>query len=170
MKRLASIIVLFVAMGLIAFVFINNKPVEGVEQGNKAVDFTLPMWQGDEGALSDYRGNVVVLNMWASWCPPCRAEMPDLIQFYDDYKEKGVTILGVNMYRYERKRTDAEDFLNEFAVNFPILFDIEAEVASLYLPLVFPTTYIVDDKGVIKEIIKGEVNYERLQKIVEPML
>jgi len=87
-----------------------------------------------------------------------------------DYKDKGVTVLGVNMYRYERKKTDPEDFLNELEVNFPIVFDTEGFVAKTYLPPVLPTTFILDEKGVIKMVIKGEVNYEKLQKIVEPML
>lgn len=170
MKRILSIAILLVAIGLIAFVVINNKPAEGVEVGNTAVDFTLPMWKGNESALSDYRGDIVILNMWASWCPPCRAEIPDFMRFYDDYKDKGVTVLGVNMYRYERKKTDPEDFLNELEVNFPIVFDTEGFVAKTYLPPVLPTTFILDEKGVIKMVIKGEVNYEKLQKIVEPML
>ena len=169
-KRLTSIAIIIIAIGLIVFILIKNNPTEGVEQGNQAVDFTLPLWKGNESSLSDYRGTIVVMNAWASWCPPCRDEMPDLMQFYDDYKDKGVTVLGVNMYRYERKRTDPKDFLNEFNVNFPIVFDKEGEFAKTYLPVYLPTTYILDKEGVIKKIHNGEINYEGLQKLIDPML
>ncbi|MBU8907856.1 TlpA family protein disulfide reductase [Desertibacillus haloalkaliphilus] len=135
-----------------------------------AEDFTLPLWGTDEtSSLSDYRGEIVIMNMWASWCPPCRKEMPDLDRLYQDYKDVGVTVLGVNMNKFERTTEDADAFLEEFDVSFPTLIDVDGDVATDYQIQGLPMTYIIDEDGVINLVIRGEVNYEGLEEIILEM-
>ncbi|MGO4888308.1 TlpA disulfide reductase family protein [Anaerobacillus sp. MEB173] len=139
----------------------------GIFEGMIAEDFTLPLWETEEKkALSDYRGEIVILNMWASWCPPCRKEMPDLIQLHDDYKEQGVAVVGINMASVERNAYDAKEFMEEFQVNFPTLVDVDGEVADIYQVLGIPVTYVLNEDGVIYKRIMGAVTYDMLAEFI----
>ncbi|WP_240542760.1 TlpA family protein disulfide reductase [Exiguobacterium qingdaonense] len=119
----------------------------GLEVGQKAPDFTLNTLDGESLTLSQYEGKPVVINFWASWCPPCREEFPELVSF-----EKATTIpvLGVNVTKNERRgKEDVETFLDEYPVDFPILLDEEAAVEQQYRVVALPTTYVLDATGVI---------------------
>lgn len=175
MKRIFSMLILLFAIGLIAYVIVTTQtPKIGAEQGMIAPDFTLPLWHTQEDAsLSSYRGEIVVLNLWASWCPPCRKEMPDLIQLYEDYKGKGVTVLGVNLATHERSADGANEFMVEFDVPFPTFIDQPIDstnrrgiVSSLYNIQSIPYTYILDKNGKIVHVIKGFVTYEMLENLI----
>lgn len=158
---------------MIIYVFVTKETVEiGTEEGMIAEDFTTPLWGAEKevGSLSDFDGDIIVLNFWASWCPPCRDEMPDLMQFYEDYKEQGVTVAGVNMHIYERRKTDGVEFLEELAVTFPNFLDKEGVAAKTYKPIYFPTTYILDRDRVIRVVIPGEINYEIIEELVLPLI
>ena len=129
-----------------------------VEGGN----FTLKSAEGANIRLSEYRGQVVMLNFWASWCGPCRQEFPHLDALQPKYTPLGFTILGINV---EQDRSAAEKILRDIPVTFPILFDAENVVSELYDVDAMPTTLLLDRNGVVRHLHRGykpgyEVKYE----------
>ena len=118
-----------------------------------APDFNLDQYKADKKlSLSDLRGQVVMINFWASWCGPCRQEMPLLDKLYARYKPMGFTLLGVNV---EPDPTLATGFLDKTPVTFPILLDKDSSVSKLYQVAGMPSTVIVDRKGNLRWVHKG---------------
>ena len=117
-----------------------------------APDFTLPAVGGKSLSLSQYKGQVVMINFWATWCGPCRQEMPLLDAMYKKYKAMGFTLIGVNV---EPDSKAAEEFLKKLPVSFPVAFDAESKVSQLYNVLGMPCTVIVDRKGNARVLHKG---------------
>ncbi len=112
-----------------------------------APGFTLPARGGSTIQLSQYKGQVVMINFWASWCVPCRKEFPLLETIYKKYKPLGFTLIGVNV---EPDQKDAEGFLKQTPVSFPVLFDAKSQVSGLYNVQVMPTTVFIDRKGNVR--------------------
>jgi len=123
-------------------------------EGFYAPDFTLGTLQGEQLKLSDLRGKIIVVNFWATWCPPCRAETPALETSYRLYKELDVVILGVNLTDQDSLK-DVESFVEEFSLTYPILLDRNGAIALLYQLNGLPTTFFVDRKGVIRTVVVG---------------
>jgi len=117
---------------------------------NLAPDFTLVDLDGNEHTLSNYRGKVVIIDFWATYCPPCRLEIPHFIQFYNDYKDDGLMILGIGL----DGETKLKPFSKEFGINYPILIGDRA-TAMNYDVRVIPVTFILNKKGGIKKKIIG---------------
>ena len=139
-------------------------------EGFLAPDFTIESLSGDQISLSDMRGNAIVLNLWASWCPPCRAEMPALQRVYQENHEVGLEVLTVNMTAQD-SLADVEAFVQEFNLTFPILLDTSGEVGNAYLMRALPTTFFIDREGVIQQVIVGGPMSEvTLQSTVEQLL
>jgi thiol-disulfide isomerase/thioredoxin len=109
-----------------------------------APDFTLESRSGENLRLEDHRGEVVMLNFWASWCGPCRQEMPLMDELYSQYKDLGFIILAVNV---DENRDEALRFLDKVPVNYPILYDPESSVSELYEVQAMPTTVMIDRNG-----------------------
>jgi thiol-disulfide isomerase/thioredoxin len=112
-----------------------------------APNFSLPARGGATVDLSQFKGQVVMINFWASWCAPCRQEMPLLESMYKKYKPLGFTLLGVNV---EPDQKDAENFLKQTPVSFPVLFDAKSKVSGLYNVEGMPTTVFIDRKGNVR--------------------
>jgi peroxiredoxin len=127
-------------------------PASNVAAGATAAAFQLPAAAGDPVSLAGLKGQVVLINFWASWCGPCRQEMPVLDQLYRKYKPAGFTLLGVNV---EPKSADALGFLKTTPVSFPILFDTQSKVSNLYEVAGMPSTVIVDRKGTVRYVHQG---------------
>ncbi|KPH71460.1 MULTISPECIES: peroxiredoxin family protein [Bacillaceae] len=144
----------------------NQKPVIGLEVGNKAPDFQLDTLSGDSVKLSDFRGHRVMINFWATWCPPCRAEMPDMEKFHQD---KDIVILAVNLTNSESSVEDIENFADEYKLTFPVLMDSNLDVANLYAIQPIPTTYMVDSNGLISYKAYGAMNYDLMVQEFEKM-
>jgi peroxiredoxin len=123
-----------------------------ISPGSTAPAFQLPSSSNAPLALNDLKGQVVLINFWASWCGPCRQEMPVLEQMYKKYKAAGFTLLGVNV---EPKSADALGFLKATPVSFPILFDTESQVSKLYEVAGMPSTVILDRTGKVRYIHHG---------------
>jgi peroxiredoxin len=123
-----------------------------LQTGAPAPAFQLNSNAGKPMALADFRGQIVLLNFWASWCGPCRQEMPILEQLNRQYHGKGVTLLGVNV---EPDSAAAVQWLKATPVTFPILFDTESKVSSLYEVAGMPNTVIIDRKGLVRYIHRG---------------
>jgi peroxiredoxin len=117
-----------------------------------APSFTLPSRSGDTVSLEQLHGKVVMLNFWASWCGPCRTEMPLLEQMHKRYSSLGFTLLGVNV---EANTADAERWLKDTPVSFPVLFDRDSKVSKLYNVSAMPSTVFIDRKGNIRYLHKG---------------
>lgn len=122
----------------------------GLKIGTEAPDFTLETLNGDIVSLSDYRGKKVLLNFWATWCEPCKAEMPEMQKYYDEHKDGNMEILAVNI----DPLNNVKGFVEELGLTFPILLDpIKTKgdaVNEIYQTLVIPTTYIIDEEGKIE--------------------
>jgi thiol-disulfide isomerase/thioredoxin len=123
-----------------------------ITPGALAPGFQLHSAASTDLSLSDLKGQVVLINFWASWCGPCRQEMPILEQLYKKYKAAGFTLLGVNV---EPKSGDAEGFLKSTPVSFPILFDPDSKVSRLYEVSGMPSTVILDRSGKVRYIHHG---------------
>ena len=117
-----------------------------------APDFTLKSHGGENLRLSEFRGEVVMINFWASWCGPCRQEMPLLEELYAQYQPLGFTILGVNV---EEDSSKAKQLLKDIPVSFPVLFDNESEVSKLYKVVAMPSTVLVDRDGNVRYLHQG---------------
>ncbi|RAW11546.1 TlpA family protein disulfide reductase [Paenibacillus taichungensis] len=139
----------------------------GINQGNIAPDFELNSLDGKIFKLSDFRGQKVIVNMWATWCPPCRAEMPDMQKFYDKYADENTTVIAINMTTSEKSVDRISVFLDEFGITFPILLDKQNKIAEIYQVHALPTSYIIDSQGVIQQKVTGPMNYEMMEKLVK---
>ena len=123
-----------------------------LQTGAPAPTFQLNSMGGKPVALADLKGQIVLLNFWASWCGPCRQEMPILEQLNRQYRAKGVTLVGVNV---EPDSAAAVNWLKATPVTFPILFDTDSKVSKLYEVQGMPNTVILDRKGVVRYIHRG---------------
>ncbi len=124
------------------------------QQGFLAPDFELQTTEGETIKLSDLRGQAVLVNLWATWCPPCRAEMPAIEKVYNDYKDQGFIVLAINM-TYQDTLTDIAPFIDEYNLTFPILLDETSEVGTAYQLRSLPSSYFIDREGIIREVVIG---------------
>jgi peroxiredoxin len=149
---------------LILALLITLTPLASALTGSgPAANFTLKSASGENIRLSEYRGQVVLINFWASWCGPCRQEMPHLENIYRKYEPLGFTVFGVNV---EQDRHMADKVLRDIPVSFPILFDNENLVSELYGVDAMPATILVDRDGTIRHMHRGykpgyELEYEK---------
>jgi len=121
-------------------------------EGQAAPDFALKSSTGENLRLSEYRGDVVMINFWATWCGPCRQEMPLLDELYTRYERVGFNLLGVNIDDDSRR---AMQMIDELGVNFPVLFDSRKEVSRLYEVEAMPVTILVDREGDVRYVHHG---------------
>ena len=131
---------------------------EGIQVGQVAVDFTLTNSQGEEVSLSDYRGKKVLLNFWASWCGPCREEMPAFEEFAKENPD--IVILGVNLDMSDQKAS-ADGLVQELNITYPILYGTK-DLAKTYQVQYLPTNLFIDEDGVIKQSIFGSISKDVL--------
>jgi peroxiredoxin len=136
-------------------------------QGKPAPDFSLQDLNGKSMRLSDLRGQVVLINLWATWCPPCRVEMPDLAATYNAHKAEGFVILGVD----DQERTETvTDFLARQPLPYPILLDPDSRVAHAYSTSFLPASFLIDRRGVLRVTFPGQSNRDKLEAAIKPLL
>ncbi len=139
----------------------NDSPIE---MGKEAPDFTLYDMDGNERSLSEFKGKMVFLNFWATWCQYCDIEMPDLQKIHDQNDD--LVVLGVNV----REDIDlVRDYLEEGGYDFPVILDEDGGIASMYLVSGMPTTYFIDAEGLILGYQPGLMNLEQMEDILEQM-
>ncbi|MGP4039465.1 redoxin domain-containing protein [Gracilibacillus sp. D59] len=162
-KWIISAVLLVMMTWAVIDVVTDNRVTEaeniGLEIGNIAPDFELETLNGETVKLSDYRGEPVMLNFWATWCPPCRAEMPDMQRFYQD---TGMNILAINMTKTESNFEDIGQFVKEHGLTFTIPLDQKNIVGDRYQIRPIPTTYMIDSNGVIQFFVFGPLNYDQM--------
>jgi len=170
-KKSLTLILLMIVVIFGLYFFVGNERSSNEEiaprLGFYAPNFKTVYLNGSEFELYKLRGKPVVLNFWATWCPPCIREMPDLQAFYDGHKGE-VIVIGVNLG--EKNRT-IQNFIKRINVTFPIVLDKDKEIEKSYNLIIRPTTYFIDEKGVIVdkklgELKKGEIE-ERAQKLLK---
>lgn len=122
--------------------------------GFLAPDFTAASFSGEEISLSDLRGRAVLVNLWASWCVPCRSEMPALERVYQDYRADRLVILAVNATDQDHEE-DIRSFTQELGLTFPILLDPNGDISRAYHLTALPTSYFISADGRIEEIVVG---------------
>ena len=160
---LAAVAILAVILALQLAERNRGRPLSGL-----APDFELTLFDGGEAALADYRGQVVLLNFWASWCPPCRDEALDLQALYSDYRESGFTIIGINML--ESSPQKALDFIEEFGISYANGEDRQQRVTNLYRVEGPPESYLIDQAGDVRQFYFGSIRYDKLSRAIEALL
>lgn len=138
----------------------------GLEEGNLAPEFELKSVEGNSVKLSNLKGKKVILNFWASWCPPCRQEMPDMAKFYVDQKSKGIEIIAVDLTNTEKSLTDVTSFMKANDITFPVVLDESGKVSKLYNVASIPTSFILDSQGVIQRKIVGPMTYNSMKSML----
>lgn len=144
----------------------DEKPdnLPGLKIGVKAPDFELEDLSGKKVKLSDYQGKKVILNFWATWCPPCKEEMPAMEKFYQNAGDD-VVILAVNI----DPQFDVKGFADKMGITFPILLDKDDKVNSAYSVMTIPTTYFINEEGLIANKYMTSMSEELMKKYIEEM-
>ena len=131
-----------------------SETVAAPQQGFLAPDFELKTTTGETVKLSDYRGQAVLVNLWATWCPPCRTEMKSIDKVYKEYKDRGLVVLAVNM-TYQDDPTKIMPFITEQGLTFPILLDETGNVGHAYQLRSLPSSFFIGRDGIIHEVVIG---------------
>ena len=150
---------------LILFAF---APPAAICQTEKAPALELKDLRGRRLRLSDYRGKVVLLNFWATWCPPCRAEIPDLVRYQREYGGRGLQVIGVTYPPERRARVRA--FTRSMKVNYPVALGTRADKALFTADETLPLTVVIDREGRVRDLIVGILLPEEFDEKVKPLL
>jgi len=161
MKHVASTAVLLVVLSAQAL-------SQSEAEAATAPEFQLEDLGGRTVRLSDYRGKVVLLNFWAMWCPPCRAEMPDLVRLQRENESRGLQIIGITYPAYNRKTV--RRFARQLRLNYPILYGSRELGAKYEVGEVLPATIVIDREGKIRARILGILEPEEFEQNVKPLL
>lgn len=168
---LLAIVIIAILVGVV-FYFNQSSALtkrdERPEVGFIAPDFTLTNEQGDRISLSQYRGKPVFINFWASWCPPCKEEMPFIQEAYEKYKDE-VVFIGLNITVNDVKE-EAIAFMDAYGYQMPILFDYDGKVTLLYRAKSIPTSFFIDKNGIIKETHTGPMNLPQIENFFDSIM
>ncbi len=155
--NVVKILALVVILGGAILLAVHLRSPHAVEIGESAPDFTLPALSQGNLSLHDFGKHVVVLNFWATWCPPCVEETPSLEKFAEEMQHQGVTVMGVSV---DQDTQALESFRAAQHVSFPILRDPDQALANRYGTFKFPETYIIDNQGRVAEKLIGAVDWQ----------
>lgn len=158
---LSAVTILALAFGV---VWMQSAKYEPLTVGMAAPDFTLPDLAGKPQRLSDYRGKVVFLNFWATWCKPCKEEMPSMQLLWDDLKKGEFVILAISMDRVTTQN-DIPPFIESMKLTFPILTDSWGQTDGRYKLMGVPETYIIDQNGILREKVIGPRDWSRPESL-----
>lgn len=177
--RLAALIVLgsgLLILGLVAFWVLlqpgaTASPVSDsvvpVSVKFNAPDISLVDLKGQNTSLSTYRGKVVLLNNWATWCPPCKAEMPTLQAFYDAHKAENFELIGVEA---GEPANEVSQFVEQYRLTFPVWLDPDNKSLDAFHNQALPNSYVIDKTGVVRLAWSGAISREMLEKYIDPLL
>ena len=147
-KVLTAILVILLALGSMA----TSCQSEAPQVGKRAPDFQLNTLDGQSVSLGDLKGKPVLLNFWATWCGPCRIEMPFLQQIYDEWRGRGLVLLAINI---SESPSQIAEFMQNQGLSFPVLLDSGGEIAQKYNIQYIPSTFFIDKDGIIQDMKVG---------------
>lgn len=150
MRRAVIYVAIVLTAGLMIYAF---QPPKQMGEGDVAPNIALSLLDGETKSLADYRGKVVVLDFWATWCAPCRFTMPKMIQFHNRHRDQNVVVIGVAVD--VTSRAEIEQFVKEMGVNYPIAVDSGAKAKEAYQIRSLPTLFIIDKEGNILRRMEG---------------
>ena len=140
---------------------------EGLNKGDTAPDFELTTLAGEKVRLSELKGKKVIINFWATWCPPCKAEMPHMQNYYEEFAEdENVEILAVNLTSGDKVKS-VEAFIEDYKLTFPIPLDKEGKIGKKYQAVTIPTSYMIDTTGRIQNKIIGPMDEKMIKNFVK---
>lgn len=171
-KKYIRLFVLLFVLAILSFLIHFNEDPLNVDQvkvretydrekakaGYKAPLFTLKNLQGEPKSLASYRGKVVLLNFWATWCAPCRVEMPSFETLYRRYRSRGLVVIAVNLDKTGVEKV--KQFVEERRLSFPVVLDPQGQVEKLYPSFTIPATYVIDKSGHVVTQVDGAKNWE----------
>ena len=166
-SKLFAGVMLILAVFVVACTGPGSAEPQGINTGNRARDFQLEALDGSKVSLSDYRDKVALVNFWATWCPPCRAEIPDFEAAYRKYSGDGFVVLGVNV---QEPRELVEPFVTQLDMTYPVLLDEQGRVMSEYRALGLPMSFLVDRDGVIQVRHMGVLTSAQLETYLAKFL
>ena len=129
--------------------------------------FSLTDLDGNPVSFEDYRGQVILYNAWATWCPPCKAEMPVLQGYYDDHKDKGFVVIAIED---GQPVEEVRAFVKEYGLTFPVWPDLKWVATESFKTNALPSSFVIDRQGNVRLAWRGEINRENLEKYVTPLL
>lgn len=162
--RTVILFVLTAAVGYTLYANLTKEQVQKVEIGKLAPDFVLVDMNGEKHQLSDYRGEGVFLNFWATWCKPCEREMPYIDNAYQYYKDKGVKVLTINVGESD---VSVNNFIERHNLSFPVMIDKDGQVQTVYGINPLPITFLIDKNGILVRSHTGELTQEKVNQFME---
>lgn len=175
-KALAGIVILAVVLLAAGYAYTalseKYKPEDTIQQAgnNPAPDFSVYDSQGNAVKLSDFTGKLVVLNFWASWCPPCRSEMPHFNEVYSTIKDE-VVFMMVDLTDGQREtQATGQKYVEKQGYDFPVYFDKKQQAAAAYDISSIPTTFLIARDGNIVKVYRGSIDKETLQEAVNTLI
>jgi len=136
-------------------------PAQMGEVGQPAPEFVLERPDGTVTHLADYRGSVVLLNFWATWCAPCRAEMPEIEQIYQRNRERGFEVFAINL---QESPTEVQTFMADLGLSFPALLDRDGGTSRAYRARALPSSFLIDRKGTVQYVRIGTLTHDTLEE------
>jgi peroxiredoxin len=164
-----------IALGVVFYLVLNSSQASAEDEYSTipvGVDYPAPQLeltdlQGDKVTLTDYSGKVVLVNMWATWCPPCKAEMPTLQTFYEKYKDNGFVIVGLN----DGDTLDLVlSFVKEYGLTFPVWMDEKYQSEKAFNSMNLPSSYVIDRAGTVRLMWIGAISQRMLEKYVPDII
>jgi|YelNatPaOPRAMG01_1025707.scaffolds.fasta_scaffold08416_1 peroxiredoxin len=162
-----SIVKIFLMIALFFLLIHTSYSTANIGENEKALDFSLKDLKGKNYKLSDFKGKVILLNFWATWCPPCRYEMPLLDKLYKEYKKMGFEVVAVSL---DSNPNNVTEYLKNNSVSFIILSDKEGKVGYTYQIVAIPTSFLIDRNFVIRKIYLGILPERDFKKELEKWL
>ncbi|MFC4800643.1 thiol-disulfide oxidoreductase ResA [Neobacillus sp. GCM10023253] len=162
--RTIILLILGAAVAYSLYANLTKDTKQKVAVGEKAPDFVLTDMDGNKHRLSDYRGQGVFLNFWGTWCPPCKKEMPYINNQYQQYKDKGVQVLSIDIQESELQ---VNQFAEHYKLEFPIMIDTDKEVMTAYGINPLPATFLIDKNGEVVKYHTGEMTEKMVREFME---
>jgi cytochrome c biogenesis protein CcmG, thiol:disulfide interchange protein DsbE len=160
--------VLIVILGGTLYFALRQRQARPLAVGDRAPNFSVPAFPSGSLDLKSYQGQIVVLNLWATWCPPCVEETPSLVQFAEKMRDHGVVVLSISV---DEDQKALQDFIQKNQIGYPVGRDPDRSLSARYGTFQFPETYILDRQGKVADKVIGAIDWDdpRIQKFVQEL-